>query len=228
MIPLTWERPPGGVQRSGLEWNRGRDKWTASGGEDETNSAGGTRTHLRPDICWQRHALLVGHFREGVGISVCVCVKFRKKLFVSVHVRLCETGSVCVWIHATWPGLITTSIQGPSKHERLPRYCLGQSAKTTGLSQGVYKHRAIQTQIWCRHNDVLVNESSKITFGLHTPVLVRLLFQNNKKNSKNTTVKSKKEKKKKMSPKNFDIEISISWGQPCPSFCENLAPVGKQ
>lgn len=79
-----------------------------------------------------------------------VCVWVQKRLFVHVclFLCLCETVSKCEWEHATWPGLITTSFQGPSKHERLPRYCLGWPAKNTGQSntQIQWTHRAVFMQ----------------------------------------------------------------------------------
>lgn len=132
-----------GHRQMGSLWRRRWNEWS----ERHRN------THLRPDICWQRHALLLGHLGEGVG--ACVCVWVQKRLFVHVclFLCLCETVSKCEWEHATWPGLITTSFQGPSKHEQLPRYCLGWPAKNTGQSN-------THTQMHTRANTV--NAQSRV------------------------------------------------------------------
>ena len=80
-----------GHRQMGSLWRRGWNEWS----ERHRN------THLRPDICWQRHALLTGPLGGGRG-RVCVRVRDGKRLFV----RMCVCVSawnwswecVCVWM----------------------------------------------------------------------------------------------------------------------------------
>lgn len=140
---LEWAEMKRGRRQMGSLQRRGWNEWS----ERKRN------THLRPDICWQRHALLLDHSGESTG----VCESSKEALCVRVHVYVKLYPNACEWEHATWPGLITTSIQGPSKHGRLPRYCLGWPAKT------LVRHTHTQTNTHAHTTDraTLINEIFK-------------------------------------------------------------------